>query len=84
MQLVLFDPLIEPYQVLPRRANEEVLSIPPNSNITETAQSNCLVSYKGHRLEESYPSTKVQSVYSTAQSDWAGAGEYTDCPSVEG
>ena len=31
----------------------------------------CLVSYPGHFLRESYPSAEMQSVYSTAPADWA-------------
>ena len=51
--------------------NEGVLHIPPNSSITETSPSDCLVSYLGHSLEGSYSSAKVQSVYFTAPADWA-------------
>ena len=46
--------------------NEGVLHIPQSSSITGTSPSDCLVSYLGHSLGASYPSTKVQSVYSIA------------------
>ena len=36
--------------------NEGVLHIPQNSCITGASSSDCLVSYPGHTLEESYPS----------------------------
>ena len=35
------------------------------------APSDCLVSYPGHSLKESYLFAGKQSVYSTAQADWA-------------
>ena len=44
--------------------NEGVLNIPHNSSITEASPLDCLMSYLGHSLEESYPSTKMQLVYS--------------------
>ena len=50
--------------------NEEVLCIPQNSSITGTSQSDCLVSYLEHLLEESYHSAEMQLVYSTAPADW--------------
>ena len=51
--------------------NKEVLRIPQSSIITGASLSDCLVSYQGHSLQESYPSAEVQSVYSTALADWA-------------
>ena len=51
--------------------NEEVLHIPKSPNIAGTSPSDCLVSYPGHSLGESYPSAEEQSVYSTAPADWA-------------
>ena len=33
--------------------------------------TDCLASYPGHSLGESYFSTEMQSVYSTALADWA-------------
>ena len=52
--------------------NEGVLRIPQSSSITRTSPSDCLVTYPGHSLGGgSYPSAEVQSVYSTAPSDWA-------------
>ena len=57
MQLILFNPLIGPYQALPcwdsgpkSNGNEGVLCIPQSSSITETSPSDCLVSYTGHSL----------------------------------
>ena len=46
--------------------NEGVLRIAQSSSITGTSPSDCLVSYPGHSLGDSYPSAEVQSVYSTA------------------
>ena len=46
--------------------NEGALCIPQSSSITGTSPSDCLVSYPGHSLGESYPSAEVQLVYSTA------------------
>ena len=51
--------------------NKGVLRIPQSSYITGTSSSDCLVSYPGHMLGESYPSAEKQSVYSTAPADWA-------------
>ena len=53
--------------------NEEVPWIPQSSSITGTSPSDCLVSYAGHSLEESYPSAEMQLVYFPvpAPSDWA-------------
>ena len=53
------------------KGNEEVLLIPQSSSITGTLPSDCLVSYPGHSLGESYPSAEKQSVYSTALANWA-------------
>ena len=50
--------------------NEEVLHIPQSSSIAWASQSDCFVSYPGH-AEESFPFAEIQSVYSTAPSDWA-------------
>ena len=44
---------------------------PPNSRITITSLSNCLVSYKGHSLRESYFSAEIQSVHPAAPADCA-------------
>ena len=52
--------------------NEGVLRIPQSSNTAGTSPTDCLVSYTGHSLGGgSYPSAEVQSVYSTAPTDWA-------------
>ena len=57
--------------MLPFRDNKEVLRIPQSSSINVTSSSDCLVSYLGHSLRESYPSAETQSVYSTAPDNWA-------------
>ena len=51
--------------------NEGVHRITQSSSLTGISQSNCLVSYSGHSLGESLPSTEVQSMYSTALADGA-------------
>ena len=53
--------------------NEGVLHIPQNSSITRASLSDCLVSYPGHSVGESYLSAKMQLVYSTAPANWAQA-----------
>ena len=50
--------------------NEVVLCIPQSSNINETSPLDCLVSYPGQSLGESYTSAAMQSVYSTSSADW--------------
>ena len=50
--------------------NEEIIRIPHKSSITGTSPLDCLVSYPGHSLGESYSSAEMQSVYSTAPADW--------------
>ena len=49
-----------------RDGNIGVLHIPQSSSITGPLLSDCLVSYPGHSLEESYSSTEMQLVYSAA------------------
>ena len=79
MQLVWFNPYIGPLSgaTTPGQSgpgsnvNEGMLCIPQSSNITGTSPSDCLVSYPGHSLGESYPSAEVQLVYSTAPADGA-------------
>ena len=70
MPLVLFRTLsgtTTPGQSGPESdGNEGGLRIPQSPSITGTLPTDCLVSYPGHSLERSYPSVKVQSVYSTA------------------
>ena len=56
---------------LGNNGNEGVLRIPQSFNITGASLSDCLVSYPGHLLEESYPSAEKQSEYSTVPADWA-------------
>ena len=46
--------------------NEEVLHIPQISIIRGALPSYCLVSYRGHSVEDSYPSAVMQSAYFTA------------------
>ena len=53
-----------------RDGNEEVLHIPQSSSITGALPSKFLVSYPGHLLGETYLSAEMQSVYSTALSNW--------------
>ena len=50
--------------------NVEVLHISPKSNLTEASPSDCLVSYPGYSLGETYPSVEIQSVYSATPADW--------------
>ena len=51
--------------------NEGILQIPQSFSITGDSPSDCLISYPGHSLEESYSSAEKQSVYSTAPANWA-------------
>ena len=51
--------------------NEGVLQILQSSRITEASPSDILMLYPGHSLGGSYPSAKMQLVYSTAPADWA-------------
>ena len=51
--------------------NEEVLHIPQSPSITEGSPSDSFLSYLGHFWGESYPSTKMQSVYSAAPANRA-------------
>ena len=86
MQLVLFNPWIEPLSgaTAPGQSgpgsddNEGVLCIPQSSSITGTSPSDCLVSYQGHSLGRrgSCPSAEKQSVYSTAPADRARKSLY--------
>ena len=53
-------------------AMKEYSAFPQSSSITETSPSDCLVSYPGYSLGGgSYLSAQMQSMYSTAPSDWA-------------
>ena len=47
-------------------------AFPKDSGITRASPSDCLVSYPGHSLEESYSSAEMQSGYFTAPADLAG------------
>ena len=58
--------------------NKGVVRIFQSPNIIGTSPSDCLRSYLGHSLGESYPSAEVQSVYSTAPADWA-IGQHKCC-----
>ena len=51
--------------------NKGVLCIPQSSCITRASPSDCFVSLSGHSLGKSYPSAKMQSVYSAVPADWA-------------
>ena len=47
--------------------NEGVLHIPQSFSIAWTSPWDCLVSYPGHTMRESYPSLEMQLVNTTAQ-----------------
>ena len=49
--------------------NEGVHRIPQSSSITGILPPDCLVSYLGHSLGESYTSAEMQLVFSTARAD---------------
>ena len=49
--------------------NKGVLRIPQSSRIADASLSDCLVSYPGHLLRESYPYAETLSVYSSATAD---------------
>ena len=51
--------------------NKGVLCIRQSLSITGASPSDCLALYPGQSLEESYHSAEMQSVYSTAPTDWA-------------
>ena len=51
--------------------NEGVLRTLQSSSITWTSPSDCFVSYPGHSFWGVLPLCKEQSVYSTAEADWA-------------
>ena len=46
-------------------------AFPKATALLKPQPSNCLVSYPGHLLGESYPSAEMQSVYSAVPADWA-------------
>ena len=48
-----------------------ILRIAQSFSIAGASQSDGLVSYPGHSLEESYPSAEIQSVNSATPTDWA-------------
>ena len=48
---------------------EGVLHIP--QSLTKASPSDCLMSYPGHSLRESYSSEEMQLMYSTAPANWA-------------
>ena len=70
MLLVLFNPYIGPYQVLPlqARVDLEAMAIKGYSAFPKTP---ALLEPHHQIVRESYPSADVQSVYSTAPADWA-------------
>ena len=51
--------------------NEEILCVSQSSSNTKASPSDCFMSYLEQSLRESYPSAKMQLVYSTAPVDWA-------------
>ena len=50
--------------------NKGVLCILQSSSITGASQSDCLMSYPGHSLRESYLSADLQLVYSITPANW--------------
>ena len=50
--------------------NKGVLCIPLSSSISVASPSNCLVSYPGHLMGESYPSAEMQSVDFATPVNW--------------
>ena len=50
--------------------NEGVLCFPQSSRISWAPPSDGLISYSGHSLGVSYPSTDLQSMYSADRADW--------------
>ena len=65
--------------------NKGVVCIPQSSRITGTLPSDCLASYLGHSLGESYSSVEKQSVYSAAPADWTSkqANDYRQIKRVQ-
>ena len=59
--------------------SEGVFDIPQSSR-RGASFSDCLVSYPGHSFVGSYPSTEMQSVYSTAPADWAVRSSWEQYP----
>ena len=53
-----------------------MIQFPQSSRITESLLSECLMSYSGHSLWESYLSAEMQLMYSTALVDWAASFRY--------
>ena len=51
--------------------NEGVLRISQSSSITGALLSDCLMSFQGQTLGESYPTAEMQSPYFIAPADWA-------------
>ena len=51
--------------------NKGILRIPQSSRITVATASDCLVSFLGPSLGDTYPAAKMQSVYFTTPADWA-------------
>ena len=53
------------------------------SSITGASPLDCLMSYPGHSLEESDPSTEMQSVYSADPADWATIKGYSSLIKIQ-
>ena len=51
--------------------NEGTVYFPQSSSTTGASTSDCLVSYPGHLLGESYSSAEMQLVYSAFPTNWA-------------
>ena len=68
-QTVLFDPQVVPYQVLPLQTRVD-LGIMAMKGYSAFLRAPALLSYLGHMLDVgSYPSSKMQSMYSTVPAD---------------
>ena len=52
-------------------ANKRLQHNSQSSSISEASPEDCLVTYSGYSLGESYSSVEMRSVYSAASADWA-------------
>ena len=73
MSKVSFSSIKGPYQLLPLRdrVNLGARAMKEYSAFPETSSPDCLMSYPRHPLGVSYPSTEMQSEYSTVPVDCA-------------
>ena len=58
----------------PGQSRPRTMGIKEYSAFPKASPSDCLVSYPGHLLGESYPFAEMQSVYSAAPADWSKFG----------